>query len=93
MGIVLQSGCKMECLLLSVLRILTDNSHHGVEVSNVEAFSCHINEKFHHSCTLLFLYNLEKNPRRKGWSEFLTGCPTKGTVAGSVNQRFKTLSS
>lgn len=83
----------MECVLPSVLRILTDNSHHGVEVSNVEAFSCHINEKFHHSCTLLFLYNLEKNARGKGWSEFWIGCPVKGTVAGSVNRHSQTLSS
>lgn len=38
--------------------ILTDNGHHWIKVSNVEALSCHVNKKLHDSCSLLFLHNL-----------------------------------
>lgn len=89
-----QSGCEMKCLLSSVLRILTDNSHHWVEVSDIEALSCYINEEFHHSCTLLFLDNLKKKLLiGKGWPEIWIGCSGKGIIIKWLKRHFKMLSS
>lgn len=38
---------------------LTDDSHHGVEVSNVEALPGHIDEELQHAGPVLFLQDLK----------------------------------
>lgn len=39
---------------------LTDDSHHGVEVSDVEALPGHIDEELQHAGPVLFLHDLKR---------------------------------
>lgn len=51
--------CHTHCPPVSCRRVLTDNGHHWIKVSNVEALSGHVNKKFHYSCSLLLLHRLK----------------------------------